>query len=498
LGRFDLPGTFTVKEDFVMLVLWIVLSVIAAIVFIVTIKTLAFKLPQESVQPMEIPGGMACAEKLAEAIRIPTVSYIDTAKTDWAAFEGFHALLQKQFPLFHAKCEKAVISGYSLVYCWPGADKSAKKPALITAHMDVVPVEAGTEKDWKHDPFGGELADGCIWGRGTLDVKIHLIASLEAAEKLIQEGYTPPRDVYFAFGHDEETGGKEGAVFIADYFKDQGIAFDFVLDEGSCVVQGALTGVSEPLALIGVGEKGYADIRIQVCGEGGHSSMPPRHTSLGLLAKALCLLENKKRKAKLIAPVREFLQIIGPAMGLVNRIILANLWIFQPLFIAVFGGTKTGNALLSTTTAVTMAKGSPAPNVIPQNSEAVVNFRILPGETGEELLQSIIKTCKGIPLELTPINLDEPSIVSPTDTEGYRIIRSVTKKIYPDAIIAPYVLLASSDARKYESVCKNIYRFTPFYIQNDEVSAMHGTNENISVENINRCVAFFTELFRLI
>jgi carboxypeptidase PM20D1 len=478
-----------------MIVLWIFLALIAAIAMIVTAKTIAFKLPKENGQPMEITGGTACAEKLAEAIRLRTVSYIDTAKTDWAAFDAFHALLQKQFPLFHAACEKTVVNGYSLVYRWPGAQ--GKKPALITAHMDVVPVESGTEGDWKHDPFGGELAEGRIWGRGTLDVKIHLITSLEAAENLIADGYTPPRDVYFAFGHDEETGGKEGAVYIAEYFKKQGVEFDFVLDEGSCVVQGVLDGVNEPLALIGVGEKGYADIRIKVRGEGGHSSMPPKHTSLGLLAKALCLLENKKRKAKLIAPVREFLQTIGPAMGLANRVILANLWIFQPLFMAVFGGTKTGSALLRTTTAVTMAKGSPAPNVIPQESEAVVNFRIQPGETGAELLQSIHDTCRGIPLSLEPINLDEPSILSPTDTEGFSIIRSVTKKIYPAAIIAPYVLLASSDARKYENVCKNIYRFTPFYIHSDEISSMHGTNENISLENINRCVAFFTELFRL-
>ena len=206
-----------------MIVLGIVILIIVILAVIVSFRTIEFIDAEEETVPADIPSGMEGAEKLAEAIRLKTISYIDPAKNDWGEFMKFHALLEKRFPFFHGQCEKTVVNGYSLVYRWPAkAGGGAAKPALITAHMDVVPVESGTENDWKHEPFSGELAEGRIWGRGTLDTKAHIICAMEAAEKLIKEGFTPPRDVYFAFGHDEETGGKEGAVKYRGAFPSTG------------------------------------------------------------------------------------------------------------------------------------------------------------------------------------------------------------------------------------------------------------------------------------
>ncbi|MFB0920724.1 MAG: M20/M25/M40 family metallo-hydrolase [Oscillospiraceae bacterium] len=477
-------------------IFYLCVVIIAALILIIAIKTRGFK-PAEMKSGSDYAesNGTAGAEKLADAVRIPTISYIEAGKMDEEAFRAFHKLLEKQFPLVHTYCEKIVINKYSLVYCLKTkSPQPAGKPILITAHMDVVPVEDGTEGDWTKPPYSGEIADGIIWGRGTLDTKVHLIGALEAMERLLGKGFSPERDIYLAFGHDEEINGEEGALKIAEYFKNQGLEFDFALDEGGCAVTNVLAGIEKPIAMVGVGEKGFANIRLSVTMDGGHASMPAPHTSLGVLAKALCLLEEHPFKPRLISCTKDFLLSIGPYMKGVNRVVLANLWIFKPLFLSMFSKTNTGSALLRTTLAVTMAQGSPAPNVVPQKSTAFINCRILPGENGKSLLKHIEKTLKGLPVKLEPIALDDPSALSPCDCNAYRLIEGLIYDFCGDVIVVPYLVMASTDARKYEAVCKNIYRFTPYIIDDEDIGKIHGTNENISVANVNRCIDFFTAL----
>jgi carboxypeptidase PM20D1 len=470
--------------------------IIAAAVLIVVIRTARFKPPAAAPAGGYIPDGdTTAAEKLAEAVRVRTVSYIDDAKIDRDAFAQFHALLEKQFPLAHARCEKTVINNYSLVYHLKSdRPERSGKPVLITAHMDVVPVEEGTEGAWTHPPFRGSIADGIVWGRGTLDIKVHLIGVLEALERLLCRGFSPVRDIYFAFGHDEELNGRKGALQIVDYFKNQGLEFDFVLDEGGCVALNVLPGIDAPIALVGVGEKGYANIKLTVTRDGGHSSMPAPHTSLGLLAGGLWRIENHPFKPRLIKPTRDFLMRVGPYMKGLNRVILANLWLFKPVFLSVFGKTQSGSALLRTTIAVTMAQGSPAPNVVPQISSAVVNCRILPGENGGMVLAHFRKTLKNLPVTVEPITMDDPSALSSADSDAFRFVESLIGEFCPGAVVAPYLVMAATDAKKYEPVCQNIFRFTPFIIDIGELGKIHGTNESISVANVNRCVDFFTAL----
>jgi len=488
------------------IVLICVCMILAAVILTVIVKTLCFKPSKktsaacyaESTDP-------AGAEKLAEAIRVPTISRLETDQTDWAAFSHFQDLLRTQFPLVHQKCDKTVISGYSLLYCLKSSHPEWKeksdhpepsgKPVLITAHMDVVPVEDGTEDAWTQPPFSGKIKDGIVWGRGTLDTKVHLIGALEALERLLGKGFSPARDIYMAFGHDEELNGQQGARGIAEYLKNQGLEFDFVLDEGGCVVKNVIAGIDQPIALVGIGEKGYANIRLSVTKDGGHSSMPAPHTSLGILAKAICRLEDHPFKPRLTAPTRAFLMRIGPYMKGVNRVILANLWLFKPVFIHVFSKTNSGSALLRTTIAVTMAQGSPAPNIIPQKSSAVVNSRILPGEDGEKLMDHFRKTLKGLPVDMKPIHLDNPSRLSTCDSNAFHSIETLIEEFCPGAIVAPYLVMASTDAKKYECVSENIFRFSPYVIDNEELGKIHGTDENISVANVNRCIDFFIALF---
>lgn len=434
-------------------------------------------------------------KKLSEAVKIKTISNSDYSKTDWSEYTRYHELMKELFPLVHSNLDKKIINDYSLVYHWKGRSTD-QKPILVTAHMDVVPIEKGTEEDWNHKPFSGTIADDYVWGRGTLDTKVHMIGALEAVESLLKEDYIPHRDIYFAFGHDEEVGGTQGAAKIVEYFIENNIEFEYLIDEGGCVAEEAIKEISKPIALIGIGEKGYANIKVSISDNGGHGSMPPRHTALGKVAQAINNLEKNQCPLKLTKPVKEFLLRIGPEMKFGNRLILSNLWLFKPLFLNIFSKTKTGNAMLRTTTAATMAEASMEPNVLPQRAFAIFNFRIRPEEKGEDLLEHIRNVNKGIPIEVDVMRLEEPSEISDPNSQGFKKIESITKNIYKDAIVAPYLVMAGTDARKYEPVCKDIYRYTPFKIHNDEMSKIHGTNENISIENINNCLKFFYILFR--
>ena len=429
------------------------------------------------------------------ALLLATVSHHYAVKTDWAVFEKYHELMRELFPLVHRELQLTKINRYSLLYRWPGRD-STKKPILFISHMDVVPVEEGTEKDWEEKPFSGAQKDGFVWGRGTLDTKITMIGALEAVETLLKTGYVPEADIYLGFGHDEETGGKEGALHIARHLEEQGISFEYVVDEGGMIVEGSVPGVSKPVALVGVGEKGYADIEISVKKEGGHASMPPQHTSLGYIAKVIMNLENNQGRMRLSKPAAGFLRTVGPEMKGINKMILANLWLFKPLFMRVFSKTRAGNALLRTTTAATMASASVRPNVLPQKSTATFNFRIAPGETVQDLLDHIKRVNKGTDIEINPIQLEEPSSISSTDTKGFRTIERVANALFQDIIVAPYIVLAGTDAKKYEKVCSAVYRFAPFKVKSDDLNRMHGTNERISYENIEKCVQFYIQLIK--
>jgi carboxypeptidase PM20D1 len=183
-------------------------------------------------------------------------------------------------------------------------------------HLDVVPIVPGTEAQWSHPPFAGDIADGHVWGRGTLDDKSSVIAVLEAVEKLAGEGYRPRRTIYLAFGHDEEVGGPEGAAKVVEALAARGVThFAFVADEGGAVGQGLVPGIDKPTALIGVAEKGYLNLRLTVAGEGGHSSTPPAETNVGILSRAVARLEATPFPARLEGAARDMFDYLGPEMS---------------------------------------------------------------------------------------------------------------------------------------------------------------------------------------
>lgn len=463
------------------------------LVLVTLVRALALRAGAEDggTGPSESVDRMAAAEHLSRAVQCVTLSSADPEKCDPAPFHEFLRALEEMYPLLHRHCERELINGINPLFRWPGRN-SALKPGMIIAHIDVVPVEAGTEGQWAYPPFSGAIAEDFVWGRGSLDIKSHLVGALEAAEILLKKGFTPERDIYFGFGTDEEVRSTSGASRIVEHLRSRNIRLEYVLDEGGCVNRGMLSGVDRPLALVGIGEKGFANVRVSLHGGGGHASMPPKRTALGKLSKLFTDLEERQLPLRMTPPVKAMLKQLAPYMGFGPRYFIANLWLFKPLFMRVFSKTATGNAMLRTTTAVTMARGSQAANVLPPTAEGVINFRIIPGETVETVVEHIRRVAGNQHVECEVLVGDDPSRITGIDTEAYRRLKSCIRGHFPDALALPYLMMAGTDSRKYEEICDNIFRFTPYVLEPEDMERIHGTNERISLDNLERIVSFFT------
>jgi len=476
----------------------ICLIAVGLLVLVITIKTLLFKkqIPVIDKTTTSFPNTGDAVKHLGEIIRFKTVSNSDAAKTDWQEFLNLHKWLEETYPAIHHRLEKIVISDYTLIYHWKGSDP-ALKPVLYTAHQDVVPT--GDAEQWLQDPYSGYISDDSyLWGRGSLDMKIQMIAVLETIEFQLQQGYAPRRGIYLCFGHDEEIGGKQGAAKAAEYFKNQGIVFSFLIDEGGAVTDNMISNLRKPLAAVGIGEKGYLDVELSCTQKGGHSSMPPPKTALGLIAKAVSKLERRQFPLKLTKVPREMFRNLGPFMPLHYRIILANLWFFKSLFLLLMAGNGAPNAMIRTTTAPTMALGSEAPNVLAARAAATINLRLLTGTSSDQAIARIRRIIGDKRIEIKALLVNEPSKISPMDTAQYRILSETILQVFPDCIVSPYLMLGGTDAIKYQEVCENIFRFCPMHVHSSELDRIHSYNERISLKNIENAVIFFTQLFESI
>lgn len=481
-----------------MVILFVLLGVIILLAAVVLVRTFMFKPPTgaKNIQPYnpgEVPADVL--ERFSQAIQIPTVSAQYYKDTNFAPFDEYNEFIQKAYPLFHQNTSRTIINEYAMVYCWKGKDPSLE-PFLLTAHYDVVPVESGTEDEWKYPGFSGKIAEGRIWGRGTLDIKSQMTAQMEAAEALMKSGFTPQRDFYFVYGHDEEAGGLEGAFKVAEHFKQSGLHFEGVLDEGGIAITDMLKGVDAPLALIGVAEKGFGDVNVYVPGGGGHSSMPPKHTALGKLAAYICKVENSPMPATLPGPTLEMLRNISGEMGFAVRMAVANLWLFKPLLLKILASMPETNGLIRTTFAPTMASASKAANVLPQRAHGTVNVRILPGDTVESVTEYFKGLAEGTDIKIEVGVPRDPSPVSPTDSYTYAQIEKQIDRLFPGVITTPYLVMGGTDARKYHLVCDNVYRFTPMLITSDEKDCMHSTNESVTIENYGRMIYFYEQFIK--
>ncbi len=435
-------------------------------------------------------------DRLVGAIRIPTVSPGDSTKRDSSAFRAMHEYLATSFPRVHATLTREKVGQDALLYEWKGTDPSLA-PVVLMGHMDVVPVDPGALKLWTHGPFSGDIAAGFLWGRGTLDDKATVMGLLEAAEWMIAQGFTPKRTVYFSFGADEEVGGTKGASAIAELLKSRGVKPYLVLDEGGTVVDHAMAGVRLPVAVVGIAEKGYATLELLVRAEGGHSSIPPRHTAAGILARAITKVEDHPLPARVGPEIGQLFNAVGREMPLGRRILFANRWLLDPVLQRVLAAQSSTDAMLRTTTAVTMLEGSPKDNVLPSVARAVVNFRIVPGESAESVIAHVKEVIDDPRVEVRKFGETfEPSLPSPTNDSAWAGLDRTIRQIYPEAVIAPYLVLGATDSRYLRALTPNVYRFTGTRIDIEDRNRIHGTNERIALKSYLDGIRFSEQLIR--
>lgn len=484
-----------------MTVLYIILIVLGLFILLTLIRAAFYKStpPVQEQFPEEKVNINRVAENLSRAIQIKTISNEDETKVNWSEFEKFHIFLRESYPLVHKELEITKVSKASLLFKWQGSDDSLD-PIAFLAHQDVVPVSEGTENDWEHPAFDGFNDGEFIWGRGALDMKNHLICLIDSVETLLEEGYQPKRTVYLCFGHNEEivAGTCNGAHELAMELERRGVHLDSVIDEGGAMLPAKVKGILDAnLAGIGVAEKGYADFKITVKAKGGHSSQPPKHTALGILSKKILKLERNQFKAEILPFVYNLFTDIGRHTSYAGRIVFCNLWLLKPLLLKIMTKIPPAASLVRTTTAVTMASGSPAANVLPQKASATINFRIMPGQSIESVKQHIENLIGADNVEIEFIKGKEPSLVSPTNTKAFETMARLAVSMDSKNIVAPYLVMGGTDAYNYENVCKNIYRFAPFTVDTSLLLTTHSTNERIPINQLEQGVTFFKRYIRI-
>ncbi|ANF49782.1 peptidase [Chryseobacterium glaciei] len=497
--------------------LLIVLGIIIVLIIILLIKTFTYpfkKNNSNAAKEWKVVKNDSAVQRLSNGIKIATISTGELGDFDYSTFDTFKEYLKKSYPELYQNTENYEVNEYGLVFKLKGSQPNLE-PILFLSHMDVVPPGDGDIKnkeenifkpddkvlsrvtkvaeDWDYAPFSGAVANGRIYGRGTIDMKGMLFSLMESMTNLIKNKHVPQRDIYLAFGFDEEVGGQKGALQIANHFKKQGLKFDAVYDEGGLVLEkGSVKGIDSDVAVIGCAEKGFLSAKIKVKGLGGHSSMPPMESAIGKAAIIMQRLEKSQMKPEITPLIKEFFNNIGGVMPFTSRLAISNQWLLKSLLLSQLEKNNSTNALIRTTTALTMMKGSDAPNVLSPEVEFVVNFRILPGNTIKDVKQHIAEATKGFDVEVEEVdNTREASAVSPTNTKAFQLIQAGIKEIYPNAIAAPYLTMAATDAYKYQIVSKNVYRFMPIKINNSEQQSIHSTNEYISIENYLKMIHYF-------
>ncbi|MFN8671359.1 MAG: M20 family peptidase [Candidatus Sericytochromatia bacterium] len=441
---------------------------------------------------VEIPN--KSVENLSNSIKFQTISYGEKNLNSESEFIKFENFLENTYPLVHKNLKKIKINN-SLLYTWQGRNNNLK-PIIFLAHLDVVPVENEALKNWTEPPFSGKIKDGFVWGRGTLDDKISVISILEASEKLLTKNFIPERTIYFAFGHDEEIGGENGAKQIASFLDKNKIKAEYILDEGLTITEGIIPKLDKNAALIGVTEKGYASVELSVEVNGGHSSMPDKENSITIISNAIKKINENQMKAKIIPTVKTFFETIGKDMPFMEKIIFSNLWLFEPLVINIFQDSSTGNATLRTTTAITIFKSGIKDNVIPTSASAVVNFRILPTESSENIITHLKKVINDERVKIKFLSeVSEPAPISDITSFGYKVIEKSINKVFKNTIVSPSMVLAGTDSKHYLKISDNIYRFLPIKVKKDDLSRIHGTNERISIDNYFEIIDFYYNLF---
>ncbi len=427
-------------------------------------------------------------DDLAALVRIPTVSHRDPELVDVAAFDGFLEELAHRFPLLHEHLELTRVHTHGLLFRWKGV--TDERPVVLMAHLDVVPVEG----EWTHPPFDGVIAEGYLWGRGTLDDKGALVGLCTAVERLLAREFIPARDVWLSFGCDEEVSGESATAAVA-LLRDLGVRPWFVLDEGGAVAHQAFPGVKAPVAVIGVSEKGLLSVELTARGAGGHASTPATWGPVTRIARALVRLEKSPFPAGLPEPTLDMLERMAAQMSGPLKPLLANARRLRPVVTRalILAGSEPA-ALTRTTMAATTLSGSPALNVIAGTATAGVNLRVAVGESLAGTVEHIRRAIRDDDIEIRIVDAHEPSPISPYDDEAFALLEHTVARRFPDAVVTPYVMMAATDSRHFTAISDNVYRHAPFRMSKEQRETIHAVDERVGLDDFADGVLWYADL----
>ena len=426
-------------------------------------------------------------EALAKMVRCETISSREDLGRE--KFEAFHRVLGELFPHVHAACEKQVFDG-SLLFRWAGRGEA--DPIILMSHQDVV--EAGGS--WKHPPFSGHIdEEGRVWGRGTVDTKASLFCIFTALEELIAAGFVPAGDVYIASSCTEEISGP-GAPATVAYLKEMGVKPSLVLDEGGMILQSPIAGAKGLYAMVGVVEKGYADVKFTARSKGGHASAPGKNTPLVRLGRFMADIEDHPPFRREMSPaMEEMFRRMAPNMDFGLKAVLTNLWLFKPLLLKVLPSINTAaGAMTQTTLAFTTAKGSDGLNVLPQEAYVTGNMRLIQHQDGPESFAAVEKIAAKYGIETQVLYEDAPCPVVGYESEQFQLIEEVCGSVYPGVQVTPYVMTGGTDAKFYKDLCPNCIRFAPLFIDDQQYGSVHALNENIFQGALPHGVDFYKQV----
>ncbi len=472
----------------------LILAVLAAVIVLRALLVESTHAPGEPVEVAEEVDFDRAVQRLSDVVQFRTVTPVDD-DDDLSPFYELHGYLEEEFPLFHERAQRELVGGLTPHYTVEGTDPSAPHVVFL-AHLDVVPVEDGTEDDWHHPPFAGVVDEAFVWGRGTLDNKQNMMAMLEAAEVWFESGGKPQNTLHFVFGHDEETGGLEGAKVVADAMEERDLDVAAVYDEGLLILDGVVPGVDDPVALVGVTEKGYVTLEISARAEGGHSSMPPDELAVLRLAKAIDSLDQHPMVAAIDGPTREMFDELAPEMSFGHRLIFRNLWLFEPLVLSQMTSSPSTNAAVRTTAAPTILRAGQRENVLPQEAVATVNFRIHPRDDVSSVIDYVEAVVGNdhISVEVAGERQVDPSPVARMEGDGFEALSRAFETVHPEIAMAPNMLIALSDSRHFTGLTDDVYRFTPIQVTADDLDRIHGTNERIAIDEYHSLIRYYQAL----
>ena len=463
-------------------------------VAIVRALTIGAPVVPEAAPPIQVDADIA-ARHLSEVIRLQTVSYGDGVKEKekGAALQDMQRWMEQSYPNFHEAAGPEKFN-QSLLFTWIGKNANLP-PVLLMAHMDVVPVVPGTEKDWTHAPFSGDIAGGFVWGRGAIDDKGQLVAILEAAERLAASGFQPERTIMFAFGEDEEAGGGRGNAAIAKALQSRGTHFAWVLDEGSSVVSEPFPGIRHPVALIATAEKGFLTLELTAHGLGGHAARPSDDLALVRLSSAILNVTGRPFASDLDDIQRAKLAVLTPFAPFTERLVLANLWLTKPLVIRDMTANPESAATLHTTISPTMLNAGVKENVIPPTAQAIINFRLHPRDSIRSVTDHVRDAVGDSKVDVAEREetISEASNVAGTNSPAFvTIARAVTDTF--GVPVAPEIMTGATDSRHYLPIADAVLRFRPFHTEPSDVARVHGTNERLAITDLGPAIGFYTRL----